>query len=154
MLNKAGGAGFQVTAYTQTAADILAGIGNEAKAGQIEGNFNTLIMLRVKTKKTAEFLTDQLSDVQVASLMAVTSARDSSDTESDTHFTSSNEDRITTETVPMLTPNNVISLPKGQAFALIEGGQLWCQALCRAVQEGGFQLLVGEVLLGTCQHFL
>ncbi len=37
MLNKAGGAGFQVTAYTQTAADILAGIGNEAKAGQIEG---------------------------------------------------------------------------------------------------------------------
>ena len=125
MLNKAGGAGFQVTAYTQTAADILAGIGNEAKAGQIEGNFNTLIMLRVKTKKTAEFLTDQLSDVQVASLMAVTSARDSSDTDSDTHFTSSNEDRITTETVPMLTPNNVISLPKGQAFALIEGGQLY-----------------------------
>ncbi len=57
--------------------------------------------------------------------MAVTSARDSSDTDSDTHFTSSNEDRITTETVPMLTPNNVISLPKGQAFALIEGGQLY-----------------------------
>ena len=28
-------------------------------------------------------------------------------------------------TVPMLTPNNVISLPKGQAFALIEGGQLY-----------------------------
>jgi len=46
-VNKAGGAGFQVTAYTQTWSDIEARIGNAAKAGQIAGNFNTLIMLRV-----------------------------------------------------------------------------------------------------------
>ena len=125
MMNKAGGAGFQVTAYTQTAADILAGIGDHAKAGQIEGNFNTIAMLRVKTKATAEFLTDQLPDVQVSQLTAATSSRDSSDISNDTHFVSTNEDRQTTETVPMLVTNNVISLPKGQAFVLIEGGQLY-----------------------------
>ena len=125
MLNKAGGAGFQVTAYTQTAADILAGIGDSAKAGQIEGNFNTVIMLRVKTTATAEFLTDQLPDVQVNQLTQVSSARDSSDTEDEAHFYSTNEDRKTTETVPMLTTFNVTSLPKGQAFAMIEGGQLY-----------------------------
>ena len=125
MLNKAGGAGFQVTAYTQTAADILAGIGDAAKAGQIEGNFNTLIMLRVKTKATAEFLTDQLADVQVSSVTSVTSAGDSSDVKSSIFFTAQNQDREVKESVPMLVPNNVISLPKGQAFALIEGGQLY-----------------------------
>ena len=48
LLNKAGGAGFQVTAYTQTWSDVEARIGSPAKAGQIAGNFNTLIMLRVK----------------------------------------------------------------------------------------------------------
>lgn len=54
LVNKAGGAGFQVTAYTQTWSDIEARIGNHAKAGQIAGNFNTLIMLRVKELATAD----------------------------------------------------------------------------------------------------
>jgi hypothetical protein len=46
--NMAGGAGFQVTAYTQTWSDGEARSGSRAKAGQVAGNFNTLIMLRVK----------------------------------------------------------------------------------------------------------
>ena len=44
LLNKAGGAEFQVTAYTQTWSDVEARIGNRVKAGQAAGNFNTLIM--------------------------------------------------------------------------------------------------------------
>src|SRR6185437_14994040 len=48
MINKGGGAGLQITAYTQTLSDIEARIGNRAKAGQIVGNFNNLIMLRVR----------------------------------------------------------------------------------------------------------
>ena len=40
MVNKGGGAGVQVTAYTQTLSDIEARIGNRAKAGQVIGNFN------------------------------------------------------------------------------------------------------------------
>ena len=125
LLNKAGGAGFQVTAYTQTWSDVEARIGNRAKAGQVAGNFNTLIMLRVKELATAEMLTDQLPRVEVFTLMSVSGVDDSSDPTSGVDFKSRNEDRISVSEVPMLTPAELVALPKGQAFALLEGGQLW-----------------------------
>jgi conjugative coupling factor TraD (TOL family) len=125
LLNKAGGAGFQVTAYTQTWSDVEARIGNRAKAGQVAGNFNTMIMLRVKELATAEMLTDQLPKVEVFTLMSVSGVDDSSDPTSGIDFKSRNEDRISVSEVPMLTAAELVALPKGQAFALLEGGQLW-----------------------------
>ncbi|MBZ0071917.1 MAG: type IV conjugative transfer system coupling protein TraD [Gammaproteobacteria bacterium] len=125
LLNKAGGAGFQVTAYTQTWSDVEARIGSRAKAGQVAGNFNTLIMLRVKELATAEMLTDQLPKVEVFTLMSVSGVDDSSDPGSGVDFKSRNEDRISVSEVPMLTPAELVALPKGQAFALLEGGHLW-----------------------------
>jgi len=125
LLNKAGGAGFQVTAYTQTWSDVEARIGNRAKAGQVAGNFNTLIMLRVKELATAEMLTEQLPKVEVFTLMSVSGVDDSSEPGSGVDFKSRNEDRISVSEVPMLTPAELITLPKGQAFALQGGGQLW-----------------------------
>jgi len=65
LINKGGGAGLQVTAYTQTLSDIEARIGNRAKAGQVIGNFNNLFMLRVRETATAELLTRQLPKVEV-----------------------------------------------------------------------------------------
>ena len=125
MLNKAGGAGFQVTAYTQTISDIVAGIGDISKAGQIEGNFNTTIMMRVLNKETAQFFTDKLPEVEINSLTAITGYRDNSDTSSDTEFDSNNEDRITEKDVKLVSEDVMMSLPKGQAFAMLEGGQLY-----------------------------
>lgn len=125
MLNKAGGAGFQVTVYTQTWKDVEAKIGNEAKAGQIGGNLNTMIMLRVKTIETAEMLTNQLPDVQITNSTLVSGAGDVAHPDSYEDFTTRNEDRIGAETVPMLTPADLTQLPKGQAFALLNGGQLY-----------------------------
>ncbi len=125
LLNKAGGAGFQVTAYTQTWSDVEARIGNRAKAGQVAGNFNTLIMLRVKELATARMLTDQLPEVEVHTLMSVSGVNDSAEPASGIDFRSRNEDRISVFKVPMLSPADLIALPKGQAFALLEGGQLW-----------------------------
>ncbi|MFI0460270.1 MAG: type IV conjugative transfer system coupling protein TraD, partial [Candidatus Thiodiazotropha endolucinida] len=125
LLNKAGGAGFQVTAYTQTWSDVVARIGNRVKAGQVAGNFNTMIMLRVKELATAEMLTDQLPKVEVFTLMSVSGVNDSSEPGSGIDFSSRNEDRISVSEVPLLTPAELITLPKGQAFALLEGGQLW-----------------------------
>jgi conjugative coupling factor TraD (SXT/TOL subfamily) len=124
LLNKAGGAGFQVTAYTQTWSDVEARIGSQAKAGQIAGNFNTLIMLRVKELATAELLTSQLPEVRVVSTVASSSVSDMNDPGDFADFASRNEDRITTESAPMLSPSDLVQLPKGQAFALIHGGQL------------------------------
>jgi conjugative coupling factor TraD (TOL family) len=125
LVNKAGGSGFQVTAYTQTWSDIEARIGDAAKAGQVTGNFNTLIMFRVKELRTAELLTSQLETCEVYRSTPVSGAIDSSDPTSDVDFISRNEDSLTMTEAPLITPADVMALPKGQAFALLEGGHLW-----------------------------
>ena len=125
MANKVGGADFRITAYGQTASDIEAKLGSRAKSGQVVGNFNNLILLRVRETATAELLTRQLPKVEVYSSALVSGATDSSEPGGPRAFTSNTQDRITTVSVPMLEPAHIISLPKGQAFALLEGGQLW-----------------------------
>ena len=124
MVNKAGGAGFQVTAYTQTLSDIEARFGSRAKAGQVIGNLNTLIMLRVKNVETAKLLTDQLPQVRILNKIASSGVTDNNDPGSTTEFTSRNEDRLSEVETDMVTPTDLVQLPKGQAFALVEGGQL------------------------------
>ena len=124
MANKAGGAGFQLTVYTQTLSDIKARFGDDAKAGQVIGNLGTLIMLRVKEKKTAELLTDQLGDVEVNHLTMFSGSRDDLNPDSSIDFTSSTEQGITTQRVPMISTGDLMSLPKGQAFARM-GGKLY-----------------------------
>ncbi|MBN2701036.1 MAG: type IV conjugative transfer system coupling protein TraD [Methylothermaceae bacterium] len=125
LVNKARGAGFQVTAYTQTWSDIEARMGTAARAGQVEGNFNSLVMLRPRQLATAELLTSRLETVDVKTKMLVSGVHDSSDPVSDVHFTSNNQDRISNEKVPLVHPADVMALPRGQAFALMEGGRLW-----------------------------
>ena len=125
LVNKGGGAGLQVTAYTQTLSDIEARVGNRAKAGQVIGNFNNLFMLRVRETATAELLTRQLPKVDVYTTTLVSGATDSSDIHGPTDFTSNAQDRISTASVPLIEPAHVVGLPKGQAFALLQGGQLW-----------------------------
>ncbi|MEQ9772942.1 type IV conjugative transfer system coupling protein TraD [Pectobacterium jejuense] len=125
MINKGGGAGIQVTAYTQTLSDIEARIGNRAKAGQVVGNFNNLFMLRVRETATAELLTKQLPKVEVYTTTVVSGATDSSDIYTKTDFTSNTQDRISMSSVPMIEPSHVVQLPKGQCFALLQGGNLW-----------------------------
>lgn len=125
LINKGGGAGLQVTAYTQTLSDIEAGIGNAAKAGQVVGNFNNLVMLRVRETATAELLTGQLHDVEVLTSTVISGVTDSSDPQSHSDFISNTQDRVSALSVPLLEPAALIQLPKGQAFALLEGGQLW-----------------------------
>ena len=125
LLNKAGGANFQVTAYTQVWADVEARVGSKAKASQVAGNFNTMIMLRVKDEETAEMLTMQLPRVEIQTLMQVSGSNDSSDPGSEVDFTSRNEDRISVTQEAMLEANMIMALPKGQAFAMLEGGNLW-----------------------------
>lgn len=123
MVNKAGGAGIQVTAYTQTLSDIEAKIGSKAKAGQVIGNFNNLFMLRVRETATAELLTNQLPKVQIYNSTPASSANDS--VNGKTAFTSNTNDSVQLTSVPMIEPAHVVGLPKGQCFALIEGGNLW-----------------------------
>ena len=125
MLNKAAGAGFRVTAYTQTVSDLEAALGDRAMAGQAEGNLNSLVMLRVRNVETARLLTDQLPMVRVYTKITESRATDNNDPDTPVDFVSQNADRLVETELEMLRPADLVSLPKGQAFALLEGGQLW-----------------------------
>ncbi|WP_159306943.1 TraM recognition domain-containing protein, partial [Klebsiella pneumoniae] len=123
LVNKGGGAGIQVTAYTQTLSDIQARIGSAPKAGQVVGNFNNLIMLRVCETATAELLTKQLPQVEVRSRQVSSGVTDTPG--GINSFSSNTREQVVTRNVPLLDTAALIQLPKGQAFALLEGGQLW-----------------------------
>lgn len=124
MINKGRGAGLQITAYTQALADIMARISSQAKAMQVVANFNSLIMMRVKDRETAALLTEQLPSVEVVNLTVIAGYNETSDIEASTSFASRYEDRITSTQATMIEPHDVMKLPKGQAFMLLQGGGL------------------------------
>ncbi|WP_176204012.1 TraM recognition domain-containing protein, partial [Salmonella enterica] len=111
MINKGGGAGIEVTAYTQTWSDIEARIGNAAKAVQVTGNFNTLVVLRVREKMTAELLTTQLPEVEVYTKTLVSGFTDISNPEQGSDFTSNTQDRVSSVRTPLLSTSELINLP-------------------------------------------
>ena len=124
MANKAGGSGFQLTVYTQTLSDIEARFGNKAKAGQVVGNLGNLIMLRVKELATAELLTNLLPEAEVDQLTLLSGIADDTNPESHSDFSSSTQNRITSQRVPLVSVGDLTRLPKGHAFALM-GGKLY-----------------------------
>ncbi|QEY16073.1 conjugative coupling factor TraD, PFGI-1 class [Cellvibrio sp. KY-GH-1] len=124
MANKAGGAGFQLTVYTQTLSDIKARFGDDAKAGQVIGNLGNLIMLRVKEHATAELLTKLLPNVEVNHLTLVSGTSDDTNPDSPNDFTSNTQQRISTKEIPLVATGDLTRLPKGHAYAML-GGKLY-----------------------------
>ncbi len=126
LLSKAGGAGVQITAYTQTMADIEASLdGDRAAASRVIGNFNSLVMLRVRTLDTARTLADQVPKFDVLEHAESASVADSSQAESDVAFTSSASERISARSVSGIEPSDLMRLPKGEGYALLDGGSIW-----------------------------
>lgn len=123
-LNKGGGAGLSFTGYSQTAQDLEAKLGSTAKAEQMIGNLNSTVMLRVKNLETAEKLTRQLEEVRIMTRTPGSAVTDTNDPADFADFASRNEDRIAAERVPLVDPSWLMKLPKGQAFALVDGGHL------------------------------
>lgn len=124
LLNKAGGAGIRVTAYTQTLADIEACTEDKSRAGQIIGNLNSLIMLRVRDERTAELLTRQLPEVKVYNYLTESRCTDGSDPGSGVDFVSQTADRLEAVPTTLVTTADLVSLPRGHAYALLHGGRL------------------------------
>lgn len=123
ILNKARGAKFVVTAYTQTESDIEARLGSPSKAAQTKGNFNSLICLRVREQKTAQILTSRMATVTIKDIVPDTGATDSPG--SDTGFRSSNKDTLQNKEVLLVNDNDITNLPIGQAYAELEGAKIW-----------------------------
>ena len=125
MVNKLGGSGFRITAYTQSLFDIEARVGDKAKAGQIMDNFNHLVMLRVRSTATAKLLADQAPQVNVAQLTPMSGVTDTAAQGTGVDFTSRNDDIVTYTKTPMIEASDVLALPQGQAFALLEGNRCY-----------------------------
>ncbi len=123
MVNKLGGSGFRITAYTQSLFDIEARVGDQAKAGQILDNFNHLVMLRVRSVTTANLLAEQVPQVDVVHLTPMSGVTDAAAQGTGVDFTSRNDDIVTKTKVPMIEAADVLELPQGQAFALLEGNR-------------------------------
>ncbi len=155
-INKSGGAGFELTLYTQTWSDPIAELGDVAKAGQLAGNIGTLIMMGVKEIATCEMLTQQLPEVNVSEVMSVSSATDATSFDDGITFVAQNQDRISVSRVPMIAPADIVALPKGQAFALLNGGELWKIRLPLPTQEddGALPDDLGEMLARMRQHYV
>lgn len=125
LLNKGRGAGFTVTAYTQTWSDVEARLKTSAKAGQVAGNLGTVIMFRCKEAATVEMFLSQLPTVPIWRVTPASSSSDTTHGEEGIYYRSSNEDRLTQTEQRLIEQNDVLNLPKGQAFCLLEGGKLY-----------------------------
>ncbi len=125
LLNKSGGAGFQITAAAQTINDLGAAFGGNAdKAKMLEGNLQTLIMMRVKNKDTADVLVNQLPEVEMLSVAQGFSTNDMPQATDGVYFNTSTDTRVSNKPVPMLHVSDLINLPKGHAFLFTNGGTL------------------------------
>jgi len=125
LLNKARGAGFNVIAYTQTWSDVEARLMSTAKSEQVAGNLGTLIMFRCNEIKTIEYLTNKLSTVPIIRAVPASTSQDTAHGEQHLFYTSSNEDRFAHHETRVIEATDILNLPKGQAFALLEGGKLY-----------------------------
>jgi hypothetical protein len=86
----------------------------------ILGNFGTTIMMRVANSDTAEMFTNCLETVKVRSIIPSTMAQSHSNGETSV----SNTDVVVETNSKIVVENDLISLPKGQAFVLKNGGEI------------------------------
>lgn len=126
LLNKAGGAGIKVSAYTQTVNDLGAVFGsNKDKMKMLLGNFGTMVMLRVANRDTAETFTLCLEEINTRSSTPSTMSNDKSDNDTGELFTTYNTDTVNESSKSLIHINDLYALPKGQAFVLTDGGQVF-----------------------------
>jgi conjugative coupling factor TraD (SXT/TOL subfamily) len=125
LLNKARGAGFTVTAYTQTWSDVEARLKSSAKAGQVAGNIGTTVMFRCKEAATVEMFLNQLPKVPILRVLPASGSQDAPFGTDGIYYQSTNEDRLSHSEQRLIEQNDVMNLPKGQAFCLLEGGKLY-----------------------------
>ncbi|MCP4473621.1 MAG: conjugative transfer system coupling protein TraD [Gammaproteobacteria bacterium] len=151
LANKGGGAGLQLTAATQTGSDLIAQLGNTAKANQLIGNFNNLICLRVLDRDTATLFTDKLpQQVTVHQLIPQSGVQESEAQPMAIH----NADQWSAKSVPLISADTLLQLPKGQAFCLLQGGQCYKVRFPLPEQNETDQVpdQLAEIVTGIASH--
>ncbi len=151
LLNKAGGTGIRVTALTQTLNDLGAAFSSHDKPKMLLGNFGTLTTLRVNNEDTATNLTRCLELIRARSSTPSTMSNDRSDSENGELFTTYNTDTVAETPSALVEINDLYSLPKGQAFVLTNGGEVYKIRIPLPKNDGSapasFEALLSEVNL-------
>jgi len=164
ILNRSAGAGVRIMAYTQTLDDIEDATGSATAAAVILGNFNSTFMMRVKTEKTAEYLTQAVekSDRYDISLTGMTGGAGKGLADEDDikygktsaeFFSSRNSSTVETEAYePLITSQMILTLPKGQAFALINGARLLKLRFPLLEEDDGFVPPTLQTMIGSMKE--
>jgi len=70
-------------------------------------------------------LINGIREVEIKNIQSVVTAQDNPNPETSVDFTSSAQDRVVPERVPMLSADDLLNLPKGQCFAALEGNKIY-----------------------------
>ena len=101
--------------------DLLAAFGGQsAKPYQLLGNVGTVVMLRVANRETADLLINCLAESGVRH-----TTPSSSTTHTQHGVNIQNADTVIESCQPLLSPDALLALPKGHAFVLTNGGELF-----------------------------
>jgi conjugative coupling factor TraD (TOL family) len=116
ILNKAGGSGVSVVAYTQTISDGAVRLESQDLSNQMLGNFGTIISFKVRGNDTSEYLSNLTPEVRVITDTPDSRATDGMGSGADGQFKSANADSASYETVRLIPEYAFRDLAKGQAF--------------------------------------
>jgi conjugal transfer pilus assembly protein TraD len=123
-LNKGRSAGFELTLASQTIADFVARMGNEAKALQVLGNVNTTIAMRLQDNDSIQMITEKFSDTsyeeKTSSKTATTIAAMA---KRGRDFSGSVMKNSQTSELSLVTADLLSSLPPGHFFGHMPGGR-------------------------------
>lgn len=123
ILNKGRGAGFQVVMATQTLPDIVARLGDEAKARQVIGNCNNLITLRIKDGETQKFVVETFGQTFIRTVQqTITTSRNAS--ENITNYAGNTGQSLTYSEQDLFPQHLLGHLPNFHFIAAIAGGRL------------------------------
>ena len=122
LLNKGRAAGVTACFFSQTVSDFVAALGTEARAQQVLGNANTVLVGRVKGKATMEFASEAFGKSVLINTRANQSTQPLPD---ETLGYSASYGVQTTETLSELVPPEQLGrLPDLEYFATFAGGSV------------------------------
>lgn len=122
ILNKGRGSGFSVYIATQTISDITARLGSKDLAMKVLGNINNVLLLRCNDNATQEYLAESFPQTVVRKVDLGYSARNEVD--NPLTFSATLTESLSEETVPLVEPQILSSIPNLEGFARISAGRV------------------------------
>jgi len=123
-LNKGRAAGFELTLASQTIADFVARMGNQAKALQVLGNVNTTIAMRLQDNDSIAMVVDKFADTSYENkTSSKTSTTIAAMAQRGRDFSGSVMKGSQSTDLQMVTADLLSSLPPGHFFGHLPGGR-------------------------------